>query len=57
MVPSHRELGFAEVAALFPGDGIFEEVLMATIGRHMGQSHGRGDPGQPGQVSLPSERR
>jgi hypothetical protein len=32
MVPSHRELGFAEVAALFPGDGIFAELLLATLG-------------------------
>ncbi len=32
MVPSHRELGSAEVAALFPGDGIFGEFLLATIG-------------------------
>ncbi len=32
MVPSHRELGFAEVAALFPGDRIFEEFRHATFG-------------------------
>jgi hypothetical protein len=32
MVPSHRELGFAEVAALFPGDWIFGEFLIATLG-------------------------
>ncbi len=32
MVPSHRELGFAEVAALFPWDWIFGESLLATLG-------------------------
>ncbi len=31
MVPSHTELGFAEVAALFPGDGIFGMSLLATM--------------------------
>jgi hypothetical protein len=31
MVPSHRELGFAEVAALFPGDWIFGMSLRATM--------------------------
>ena len=31
MVPSHRELGRAEVAALFPGDGISGEFLLATV--------------------------
>jgi hypothetical protein len=32
MVPSHRELGSAEVAALFPQRmGFFEEFLLATL--------------------------
>src|SRR6202049_939370 len=31
MVPSHRELGFAEVAALFPRDWIFGEFLLAAL--------------------------
>jgi hypothetical protein len=33
MVPSHHELGFAELAALFPGDRIFGEFLHATLWR------------------------
>ena len=31
MVPSHRELGFVEVAALFPGDWIFGKFVHATL--------------------------
>jgi hypothetical protein len=31
MVPSHRELGSAEVAALFPEDWIFETFLLARL--------------------------
>jgi hypothetical protein len=32
MVPSHRRVGFADAAALFPGDWIFGESLLATLG-------------------------
>ena len=47
MVPSHRRFGFAEAAALFPGDGIFGEVLPAAFGDIREQSRGRGDLGRP----------
>jgi hypothetical protein len=31
MVPSHRRVGFANAPALFPGDWIFGESLLATL--------------------------
>ena len=31
MVPSHRRVGSADAAALFPGDGIFGRTLLATF--------------------------
>jgi hypothetical protein len=47
MVPSHRASASPRPCSLSGADGIFEEFLLATIWRHLGQSHGRGDPGQP----------
>ena len=54
MVPSHRRAasrdcvaGTPAEPALFPGDWIFGEFLLATIGSWERQSYGRGEPGQP----------
>ena len=47
MVPSHRQLGFAEVAALFPGDWIFEEFLLATLGDIGDKVMAGGTPANP----------
>jgi hypothetical protein len=58
MVPSHRELGFAEVAALFPGDWIFGEFLLAALGVVRNKVMAGGTPANPAAlvsfVALPA---
>jgi hypothetical protein len=52
MVPSHRELGFAEVAALFPGGGIFGELLLATLGDIRDKGMAGGTPANPATLET-----
>jgi acyl-CoA thioesterase I len=55
MVPSHRRVGFADAAALFPRDWIFGEFLLATFGDIRDKVMAEGTPANPAALETSSE--